>query len=143
MFQWAHHTLLQGYRFEVSIGNKNRFGFKSVDGLKLTAAYEPLAVGGRNDGPVLLRVPVKNAGKLTFERGKYYVISGQSLNFRPGQTLAKSMSIRILDDSGKPRVTYNVNNPMLESIELSKLDATNSSVLIEKLTIVHQGISAV
>jgi len=137
------HALLPGYRFEVYFGNNNRFGFTNISGLKLALAYEPLHVGGKNDGPVMLRAPVKEHGKLTMERGKYFASprSAYFFSFQPGQRLAEHMTIEIKDDYGKRRAVYHVHHPVLESIELTGLDAKSSAPLIEKLTILHQGIS--
>jgi len=134
------HLLLPVYRYEILFENIKLLGFKSVSGIKLAAVYEPLEVGGVNDGPVLLRMPVKDTGKLTFERGKYYGDSTNSFTFIPGQHLGKEMDIFVNNNDGIVGVIYTVRQPMIESIELSTLDALDSSVLIEKLTIVHRGI---
>ena len=134
------HLLLPVYRYEVLFDGIKMFGFKSVSGLKLATVYEPLEVGGVNDGPVMLRMPVKDSGRLTFERGKYLIELFNPLKFRPGQHLGKQMTILVLNDSKIVGAIYAVSDPMLESIELSTLDAMDSSVLIEKITIVHRGI---
>lgn len=132
------HSLFQVYRFEVWFGGE-AFGFMRVSGLKLSAAFEPLAVGGQNDGPVMLRVPVRDAGRLTFERGKYY--AGQKLALRPGQALAEPMSIVVKNDADDVTLTYKISTPVLESVELSGLDASDHTVLVESLIVAHQGIS--
>jgi len=134
------HLMFPVYRYEVFFEKIKTLGFKSVSGLKLAAAYEPLEVGGVNDGPVLLRMPVKDTGKLVFERGKYLIESSNSFMFFPGQQLGNEMDIFINDHDGTVGAIYTVRQPKLETIELSTLDAMDSSVLIEKLTIVHRGI---
>lgn len=135
------HLLLPVYRYEVLFDGISVFGFKSVSGLKMSVVYEPLEVGGVNDGPVLLRMPVKDTGKLTFERGKYLAESTNSFIFQPGQHWAVQMVILVKDDDGEVGATYQVKQPMLESIDLSTLDAMDSSVFVEKLTVVHRGIT--
>lgn len=129
---------LFAYRFEVHVNGK-KLGFRSVSGLKLTAAFEPLAVGGMNTGPVMLHIPVKDAGRLTMERG---VAPANALeSFQPGHTITNDMQIHIINAQGKAGASYSVAFPMLETIELSKLEATDSSVLIETFTVLHQGIT--
>lgn len=129
---------LFAYRFEVLIKGK-KLGFRSVSGLKLTAAFEPLMVGGMNTGPAMLPVPVKDTGKLTMERG---VAPANALeDFQLGRIITNDMQIHIINDKGKPGISYSVSFPMLETIELSKLEATDSSVFIETFTVIHRGIT--
>lgn len=131
-------TVLPSYRFEVHI-ERNTLGFRSISGLKLTSAFEPLAVGGFNESPVLLPVPVKEPGRLTMERG---VSSLHSLSdFIPGELIANEMQIHILNENNKPIMSYSVASPFTETIELSKLDAMESSVLIKTFSVLHHGIT--
>ena len=135
------HLLLPVYRYEVDLGDNREIGFKSVSGLKISAAYEPLEVGGINNGPVLLRMPVKDTGRITLERGKYLSKSANAFTYLPGKMLGESMIIKVKNDDNKVGATYSVRNPVIESIELPTLDAMDSSVFIEKLTIAHRGIT--
>jgi phage tail-like protein len=130
--------LIASHRFLVSVGGAE-IGFRSISGIKLAAAFEPLQVGGRNDSPVMLPVPVKEAGKLTMERG---VSTGAALSsFSPGKKIADAMQIDIRDEEGNLGVSYRVTNPVVESIELSKLDALDAAVLIETFSVLHSGIA--
>ena len=137
------HSLLPVYRYEVEIDRLRIFGFKTISGLKLSAAYEPLEVGGVNNGPVMLRMPVKDTGRITFERGKYLSEFWSPFMFRPGLNLGRQIIILVKDDHGIVGAVYRVQRPMLEAIELSTLDAMDSSVFVEKFTIVHEGISEI
>lgn len=129
---------LFAYRFEVHINNK-KLGFRSVSGLKITAAFEPLMVGGMNMGPAMLPIPVKDTGRLTMERG---VAPSNALgSFQLGRRITDDMQIHIINANGKTGVSYSVAYPILESIEYSKLEATDSSVFIETFTVIHHGIS--
>lgn len=129
---------LFAYRFEVHINGK-KLGFRSVSGLKLVAAFEPLMVGGMNNGPTMLPAPVKDTGRLTMERG---VVPANALDsFQLGRIITNDMQIHIINSQGKTGVSYSVAFPMLETIELSKLEATDSSVFIETFTVIHSGIT--
>jgi phage tail-like protein len=132
------HGLLNAYSFKVEIG-KDAIGFKAVKGIKLTTALEPLQVGGINDGPVMLPVPVKEGGRLTLERGKYKADGLKQ--FRPG-TLIKEMRIHALAKAGdkKGAAIYTVEFPVVESVELGAFDALSSEVLIESFTVAYRRI---
>jgi phage tail-like protein len=135
------HKLLNAYSFEVQIG-KDEIGFKSVKGIKFTTALEPLQVGGMNDGPVMLPVPVKEGGRLTLERGKY---KSDALNLpRPGTSI-EEMYICALPEDGNynDAAIYAVESPVVESVELGALDALSSEVLIESFTVAYRRITEV
>lgn len=132
-------SLLTSHRFEVHIKNQ-RLGFRSISGLKITASFEPLQVGGMNGSPVLLPVPVKEPGRLVLERG---ISSLNALaDFVPGARIAEEMQIHIVNEKGRSSVTYSVLSPIVESIELSKLDALESTAIIETFSLLHYGIEA-
>ncbi|MDR1735342.1 MAG: phage tail protein [Oscillospiraceae bacterium] len=130
--------LLASCRFAVMIRG-SALGFRSISGIKLSASFEPLQVGGQNDAPVMLAIPVKEPGKLVMERG--VSPAGALSNFRPGEKIADEMQIDILNENGEASVSYSVASPVVESIELSKLDAQDSSVLIETFSVFHGGIA--
>jgi phage tail-like protein len=132
------HDLLHAFRFKVVIG-KDAIGFKAVKGVKLATAFEPLQVGGMNDGPVMLPVPVKESGRLTLERGKYIAKALDML--RPG-TPIKEMHIHALAKDGDGAAVYTVESPIVESIELGAFDALSSEVLIESFTVAYRRITA-
>ncbi len=129
--------LITSYRFVVKIQGRT-LGFRSISGIKMSAAFEPLQVGGQNKNPVMLAVPVKEAGKLVMERGASTVAALSS--FTVGSKIAENMEIEIQKEDGTKGVSYSVTAPLLESIELSKLDAQDSTVLIETFSVYHSGI---
>lgn len=131
------YGLLNAYSFDVEIDG-SLIGFKSVKGLKLSAAFEPLQVGGMNDGPVMLPVPVREEGRITFERGKYKKKSSQLP--RPG-TLVKDITILLYDEDDSYKAEYILESPAVESIELGSLDALSSEILIETFTVSFRHIT--
>jgi hypothetical protein len=137
--------LLLGHSFQVTMtggGNNAEYftcGFKSVKGVKLATAFEPLQVGGQNDGPALLPIPVSEPGRLTLERGK--VPRGQIAWFAQGRSPAGAVSITVLDASHKEAAGYLLRGAVIESVELGALDALASEVLIESVTILYAGIT--
>lgn len=132
------NLLLHAYSFAVDIDNV-KIGFKSVRGIKMAMAFEALQVGGQNDGPALLPVPVKDGGKLVFELG-VCAKPPQGLPW-PG-TPVKSISVSACNSLGDAVYTYTLEAPVVESIELGALDALSSEVLIETLTIAFRSIKA-
>jgi phage tail-like protein len=134
----ARHDPATAYRFKVFLGNPGKeIGFQRVSGLKLSLGFEPLAVGGKNDGPVLLPVPVKEPGRVTFERGRK---SADILpELCPGACLT-NVAVSVLTRDGGVLVTYHTPMATVESLEVSELDALRGEILIEKYTLLHSGL---
>jgi hypothetical protein len=132
------HTqkLLVAYRFSVNIDNTD-YPFAAISGLKMDMAFEPLQVGGLNDGPVMLPIPSKDAGRATFSKGK---ISNPAKPLpRPGMPL-KDVSITTYNADFTTGNVFSLEAPVLESIELAGFDAYTSEILIETFTISFRNI---
>lgn len=139
MAEW--HELVMNSHFRLRLEqNGPELGFQEVSGLRLSAAFEPLQVGGYNHGVILLRVPVKDNGKITLKRGKYKKEATKRLKMMPGVTLGSRVYIDVLDASGKLQITYQILSPYIETVELAALQADQTAVLIETCTLMHQGI---
>jgi hypothetical protein len=129
--------LATAYRFVVFLGNENHeVGFQRVSGLKLSVGFEPLVVGGKNDGPVLLPLPVKEPGRVTFERGRASTSFLDALY--PGACF-DGLAILVLADDGGIAAAYSTPTAIVESLETSDLDAVRGELFIEKYTILHSG----
>jgi phage tail-like protein len=132
-----NQTPVQAYRYRVVFNGTNEsIGFARVSGLKLSAGFEPLEVGGKNDGPVFLPVPLKTPERTVFERGRKQ--SSVLAALGPG-TSFEGIDLQLLDENGRVVAVYTTGMAVVESIETSDLDATRGEVLIEKYTILHTG----
>jgi phage tail-like protein len=128
---------VQSYRYRVMFtGLGLDIGFARVSGLKLSAAFEPLEVGGKNDGPALLPVSLKDPERTTFEKGRqqYNVLAA----LKPGSRF-DGIDLHLLNEEGSVVAIYSTDTAVVESMETSDLDATSGEVLIEKYTILHTG----
>jgi phage tail-like protein len=137
------HNLVTSYRFKVifeggqqSNKGNQEISFRRVSGLKLSRGFEPLVVGGKNDGPVFLPVPVKELTRTTLERGR---VSKSVLKDLEPSTCFASVDIQMLSEKGEVTAVYRTQTAVVESWETSELDALNGEVLIEKYTILHTG----
>jgi phage tail-like protein len=128
---------VQSYRFRVLFSGVDvEIGFARISSLKLSAAFEPLEVGGKNDGPVLLPMPNKTPERTVFERGRKQYSALTALE--PGTRL-DGIDIHLLNERGGVVAVYSTGIAVVESIETSELDAVRGEVLIEKCTVIHTG----
>jgi len=126
------------FNFKVEINN-TVCGFKSVSGLKTTASFEAVAVGGMNDGPVMLPVPNREPARVTLEKGRYF---GDEITFPLTLgAMYKSIAISPLTKIGLEGKTYTLSSAFVESIETSPLNATDSGCLIDTVTVVCRKIT--
>ena len=141
------NKLLMGHSFNVMMYNPNTFepfftcGFKSVKGVKITSTYEPLMVGGKNNGPVLLPLPNKEPGRLTLEHGK--TLKDRIFWFNMRHTLDAEVKVMVFDENMQEAAMYFIKNAVIESIELGDLNALASEVLIESVTILYSSIQEI
>lgn len=136
-----HNSLLQLYSFNVSIGPL-LIGFSKVSGLKSQLSFEQIPEGGLNDRVHSLYAPNREPQRITFEKGAYD-IKFSVFEMPVGARIFVPVTIMIMDDNGNPGKILAVENPILESWEISDLSANHSEVLVNKLTFLHSGISVV
>lgn len=127
----------QSYRFTVLIGPM-KIGFSRVSGLKCAAALEPLNEGGA-DAPHMVRARPKLSEPLTFEMGASTGVN-RLLQFTVGLPLILPMTVVTMTENWGIGRTFTVDDPIVESWQLSDLDAMNGEVLIEKFSVLHSGI---
>lgn len=127
----------QSYRFTVLIGPM-KIGFSRVSGLKCTSALEPLNEGGA-DAPHMVRARPKPSEPLIFEMGVSTGVN-RLLQFTVGLPLLLPMTIVTMTENWGIGRIYVVVSPVVESWQMSDLDAMNGEVLIERFSVLHSGI---
>lgn len=127
------------YDFLVFIG-ENSYGFSKVTGLAQEMEYEEIGEGGRNWSPVIVRKPGSKQGLLTLEHGmRTGSRSGSGLELKAG-TILKNILVFIMNKNNIVK-TCAVSQGIVTRIELGELNGLGKDILIEKLEIVHEGLS--
>ena len=138
------------FRFVILTGEDNvpndtatvgKICFSRVSGIESTMEQEEIAEGGKNDGPHILLAPHKRHSPLVLERG---VVPAESwmCRLRPGMRLGTWLMVILLDEKGtQTKRKFTISDGIVTKWELSGLDAMGNSVLVEKLEIVHDGIT--
>ncbi len=114
--------------------------FSKVSGVEIAMEQEEISEGGKNDGPHILCAPHKKHQPLILERG---VLPADSWfrTLKPGMSLGTWLHIILLDENGRMTARqFGISDGIVTKWDISGLDAMNSSVLIERLEIVHDGI---
>lgn len=136
-------TYMSDFRF-LAITGKDRFNdytcFSKVSGIEVTMEQEEIQEGGKNDGPHILLSPHKKNPPLVLERGVFLRTSWLG-KVKPGMRLGTWLVIFLLDERGRiTRKAFGITDGTVVKWELSGLDATGNSVLVERIEIVHDGI---
>ena len=145
-----HHGYESNFRFLVLTGEDSTEGthvsagsicFSKISGIEVTAEQEEIAEGGKNDGPHILLAPHKRHQPLVLERGVIPEESWMS-RLKPGMRLGTWLQVILLKENGtwSPRQFW-INDGIVSKWELAGLDATNGAVLVERLEIIHDGIT--
>lgn len=150
MTDLRNYLYASDFRFLVLTGENQQAGkllpvnslrFSKIAGIESTMEYEEISEGGKNDGPHILNAPHKKHQPLVFERGVIPAISWFSL-LKPGMRLGTWLQIIVLDGRGLPTTKqFGISDGIVTKWETSGLDAMGSSILVEKIEIVHDGIT--
>lgn len=136
---------LAGFRFRVQITGGNVIadtGFKSVSGLKTSVNFNDYREGG--DELSMRQI----AGMYTFEpitlsRGLSQDIDAiqalDKLRTRPQEESTVQVTITLMDRDGTPRLEYFIARGWIAELEHGELDAQSEDVVMETLTIRHEG----
>ncbi len=163
----AMKYLTQGFNFIVSL-NEFTYGFQSVSGLSVRKNVEYFKEGGVNDHVIMVGEPQDEHSTLTFKRGlmmkspsvasniakaaaaripnnllrKAAMIGVNSLD--PQESLESGPSvglIQVYSRERKLRALYSFLSLGMVEWNIDDLDANDSKVLIESITVAHTGIS--
>lgn len=115
--------------------------FSKISGIEVTAEQEEIAEGGKNDGPHILLAPHKRHQPLVLERGVIPKESWMS-RLKPGMQLGTWLQVILLNEYGmwSPRQFW-INDGIVSKWELAGLDAINGAILVERMEIIHDGIT--
>lgn len=156
------------FRFIVTL-NEFTFGFKSVSGLSVSRELRTIEEGGVNDHGILVGQPDTSSHTLSFSRGlmlhfpemmdKFAVMAAtltpgtgmarllklaMAASISPQATLEKGPALGTIiayDRYGNVRGKYTFISFGITEWRVSDLDATDSGMLIEELTIAHTGLT--
>ncbi len=133
------NDLIPSYSFEVNFDGFS-FSFSKVVNLSGSVEIETIIDGGSNNSPVILRKPKRSPDMLILEKGVYTSVKDMAFAIFSEGTKITSIHISVKRDGKTVRMFF-ITNGVIVKREYSPLDALESSVLIEKLSIAHTGIT--
>lgn len=122
------------------------FAFQSVSGLEMDKEFRYINEGGRNDYPIRLKQPRSSPHKLTFKRG--LTLSNRGLIGLAEDVFNENIFLKgkmpgfifVVDANREVKVIYTFMSEGIIEHQTSDLDAMNSELLIETMTITHRGL---
>lgn len=160
-----------GYHFKVEF-NEISFGFQNVDGIELTRSYDSIQEGGVNDHKVLVGRPMDSLPTLTFSRGYIIrassVVTGaaKAAAARITNNAARKAALIALNTLDPQEIleygpalgfitvysTTRKNKVIarfsffalgISSWSLEGLNAASGELLVEKFSVLHNGITRI
>ena len=141
----SHYDPIVAVRFIV-LFNAVTLGFQSVSGIGTQRSVDFISEGGRNDYPILLPKPQSEPHRLTYKRGyqmRKLSITGLLAGYMGSQAIEAQKAlglILVLDESQSIKAIYSFISQGVVEWEVSDLDATRTTPLIETFTITHRGL---
>ena len=150
---------LRNFKFKVEFeaargAAKASFGFSKVSGLKESSEIIEYREGGQKEGTAMKMPGQTSYDNIVLERGKPANVSGdayfrtwRNLIAKAGEagvadpTQRRTMTIQLLDRNNTPIRTYKCVNCWPSEIEIADLEGDGNDVLIESVTICHEGFT--
>ncbi len=134
---------LRGFRFTASFGTLGTSSFKSVTGFSVNVDSSTYREGGSTYLTARKLPGLVNYDDITLEKGMYD--NPLLYNFFNGFLEGNSFTpvegkIIIYDNAGNPTASWTVINAWPTSYRGGDLSAEDSSILVESLTLAHEGI---
>lgn len=142
----------RNYKWEVEIAGFTRAGFSKVTGLKDTTEIIEYNETGNNETPQKLPGQTKFEN-LVLERGVSFdedfqawrkqVFDADKVSGNQGdnESFRKDVTLYLKDKSGKRRVKWKVKRAWPSEKAIGDLDAKANDVLMETLTLAHEGLT--
>lgn len=129
--------------FKVELGGNN-IGFMEVSGLSIELDVVDYREGSSPESSVRKMPGLKKFSDVVLKRGIvkndngfYQWISTASFN----QVERRDVVISLLNERHEPIVVWKLKNSFPSKLEFSSLNAHSSDVIIESLTLVHEGLT--
>ncbi|MBR0423488.1 MAG: phage tail protein [Clostridia bacterium] len=134
---------LRGFRFTADFEGLGTTSFKSVSGFGSTVDVQEYREGGFGFLTKRKLPGLVNYDEITLEKGLYSnpLLYNFFSDYLEGQTFKPvNAVITVFDNAGSPTASWQVINAWPSSYKSSDLSAEDSSILIETLTLQHEGI---
>ncbi len=139
----THSNYISVYRFGIKLGGNtyDKVCFSKISGIESTLDYEEINEGGYNSSSHLVAVPHKKHAPLVLEKGAAPTNSWIS-QIKPGMKLGTWLEVVLLDRAGKEtKRCFRIKDGLITKWEISGLNAMGNEILVERLEIMHEGIS--
>lgn len=129
---------LRGFNYKVFIEGK-QVSFSKVSGIMGQSTIEEIEEGGRNNTTYRRKIKERIEGELKLER--MITFGGKAAGgYEAGQILSKEVEVYIMDSKGSLQTAYFFIGCTIKDISYNDLDAAQSTMLLETLTITYQNI---
>ncbi|HRI62603.1 MAG TPA: phage tail protein [Polyangium sp.] len=139
---------LPSYNYRVEIGN-DTVSCTEISGLNIkfdTTTYKESPSDTKKAGPVVMYMPAQaTATTLTIKKGVVRVASLAKLyqwikTVKTNQVEKKEIYIRLLDEEGKPVITWTVVNAFPTQLDAPTFSATSNDAAIESMTLMADDV---
>ena len=129
---------LPGYRFNVTIGAFS-IGFASVSGVERDTEVFTYQEGGLNDRVHVFSKPAAAPGNLVMEKGVCPLTANPF--YMVGERIDVPLTLQIMNNTRTPAKTYVFTDCIVKKWSVSRLSATDSTLLIDTFEVAYGGFT--
>ncbi len=132
------------FHFKVTIGDKGEIAFQEVSGLDTEPDIVEYRAGNGVDFPTIKMPGIKKASDVTLKKGMFKVDTAlfhYFMEVKMNTIKRETVTIQLLDEEHKPMFTWTLKNAFPMKVTSTDMNAQNSEVAIEEMTLAHEGLT--
>jgi len=132
------------FHFNVTIGDKGEVAFQEVSGLDTEVDIIEYRAGNSQDFSTVKMPGLRKASDITLKKGMF---KGDSALFdyfmeaKMNTIKRETVTIQLLDEEHNPMFTWTLKNAFPMKVAGTDLNAENSEVAVEEITLAHEGLT--
>lgn len=132
------------FHFKVTIGDKGEIAFQEVSGLDTEDDGIEYRAGNSVDFSTVKMPGLRKASDITLKKGMFKddtALYDYFMGVKMNTIQLETVTIQLLDEEHNPMFTWTLKNAFPITITGTDLNAVDSEVAIEELTLAHEGLT--
>jgi len=132
------------FHFNVTIGDKGEVAFQEVSGLDTEVDIIEYRAGNSQDFSTVKMPGLRKASDITLKKGMFKddtALFDYFMDTKMNTIKRETVTIQLLDEEHNPMFTWTLKNAFPMKVAGTDLNAQNSEVAVEEITLSHEGLT--
>jgi len=132
------------FHFKVTIGDKGEIAFQEVSGLDTEHDIIEYRAGNSIDFSTVKMPGLRKASDISLKKGMFKddtALFDYFMEVKMNTIKRETVTIQLLDEEHNPMFTWTLKNAFPMKVTSTDMNAQNSEVAIEEMTLAHEGLT--